>query len=309
MSEPSTSRDPEVHPPAQDSPWHSRFACPGCDLAPSADWRCEACGDSFFENGVVRLETPDRLVELEAFARDYGGPGEREATLELTPDDIRALPERVPGHTGHSRLYWATRRESFRKLGELLGNLPQSTESNLAVDVGSGYGWLTHRLVQMGWRVTALDASRDKHLGVGAIEGLGLGDAALPVQGDLEWPRFQPTCLDLVIFNASLHYSADVGATISRWREKLRTGGQMIMMDTPIVSEERAAAADAVRPVTRAEITRAMEAEGLDVQWHPVPRGMRWRFHRLRNWAGRAPGFELPIAVGLLPATRDDSTQ
>jgi SAM-dependent methyltransferase len=100
-------------------------------------------------------------------------------------------------------------------------------------DLGAGFGWLTFRLAQVGYRVVAVEASVDDLWGLGAAEAHYAPHTDFyPVQGDLEHAPLQPDKLALVILNASLHYARDLEAL--RRCARALTGGRLIVLDTPI---------------------------------------------------------------------------
>jgi SAM-dependent methyltransferase len=49
---------------------------------------------------------------------------------------------------------------------------------------------------------------------------------------------FMPAQFDVVVFNASLHYSVDYGATLQEALRCLRKGGHLIVADSPFYGKE-----------------------------------------------------------------------
>jgi SAM-dependent methyltransferase/uncharacterized protein YbaR (Trm112 family) len=100
------------------------------------------------------------------------------------------------------------------------------------VDLGAGVGWLCHRLAQLGHHPLAVDLSLDDR------DGLAAARHYRPA-----WPRFQAEfdhlplaagAADLVIFNASLHYSADYEVTLAEALRVLAGSGALVILESPI---------------------------------------------------------------------------
>ena len=122
---------------------------------------------------------------------------------------------------------WHRRRESCRVLlAEIIEPLAARWERPLRIaDLGAGNCWLTYRLSELGHVVAAVDLSVDDS------DGLGARQWYLPelerrsrvpftsIQAEFDHLPFADHALDLVLFNASLHYSGDCAVTL---REALR---------------------------------------------------------------------------------------
>jgi SAM-dependent methyltransferase/uncharacterized protein YbaR (Trm112 family) len=100
------------------------------------------------------------------------------------------------------------------------------------VELGAGVGWLCHRLALLGHHPLAVDLSVDER------DGLGAARHYHPA-----WPRFQAEfdrlplaagAADLVIFNASLHYSTDYELTLGEALRVLTAGGTLAILESPI---------------------------------------------------------------------------
>jgi SAM-dependent methyltransferase len=270
------------------------LGCPYCcgALAPAEDdggaLRCLACGEQFATEGTIPiLQRPEEGSELARFAQQYQEARHREGWQRLTPDEARSLPYGQP--PGYPRLYWEVRQQSFCTLMQLLARQGPSPADGPAADLGAGFGWLSYRLAELGYRVAALETSRDESFGLGAAVQFVL------IQGDLNHLPFQPGRWALVIFNASLHYAADLERTLWRGAQALQKDGWLIVLDTPISRRPHPGTGRGDRHLSRPELDAALAKAGLRPRWIKVRRGPRWRSHQLRAWLRRDPVFSFPI--------------
>lgn len=109
-------------------------------------------------------------------------------------------------------------------------------------DLGCGMGWLAHHLAARGHEVYAVDVTLDPRVGLGAAgEYVQKGPFFERVWGELESPPFRSESLDLVVFNASLHYVPDLSAVAGAVARVLRPGGRCIVMNSPVYRDPRSA--------------------------------------------------------------------
>jgi SAM-dependent methyltransferase len=103
------------------------------------------------------------------------------------------------------------------------------------LDIGAGNGWMSFRLALRGYAPVAVDLLTNHDDGLGAAEHYR---ACLPNL----FPRFQAESahlpfgddqFDVVIFNASFHYSEDYSASLREALRCVRAGGSVIISDTP----------------------------------------------------------------------------
>lgn len=314
------------------------LACPLCGspLTGDADRLCCPADETTYpihESGLLDLRPPHRRTEHDAFAATYRTARLAEGWQPLTSDLAQALPHADPA--GFPRLYWPLRRESWAQLTGLLADL--GPPPLIIADAGAGFPWLSHRLAGLGHAVIAFDVSGDADFGLGAArlfptaivtrnsshdptparwtempqnntirsdtlfttlrEPVAAG-RFLPMLGDLEWPPLASGAFAAVICNASLHYSADLSATMSQLARALRPDGALFVVDSPIAGRGRAGERPGSRVLGRDEVEAGLRAAGLTPTWHPVRRGALWWRHRLKTWLLHRPGFEFPIAVG-----------
>ena len=116
--------------------------------------------------------------------------------------------------------------------------LPKLGDGLVVIDVGAGVGWLSNRLHELGHFPHAVDLTIDDDDGLGAARHYGP-----------PWPRYQAEMdalpfadaqADVVVYNASLHYSTDYVRTLGEARRVLRPGGVVVIMDSPIYGRDEA---------------------------------------------------------------------
>jgi SAM-dependent methyltransferase len=212
------------------------FACPECGtpLDPVAPdrLRCPAHGVAYGRHeGIWRFLPPAREQELAQFMREYQAVRHGEGRGDRGPAYYRALPFR--DLSGRFADDWKIRAASFRWLVERLlsweGGLGRS---GTVLDLGAGCGWLAYRLAQRGHAVAAVDLQTNGADGLGAYVHY---DAPFqPVQAEFDHLPFASRTVDLLIFNASLHYSTDCVVTLREALRVLRQGGTMVVLDSPL---------------------------------------------------------------------------
>ena len=292
-----------------------RFVCPECrtDLVETGAERfaCASCGRVFDRReGVWRFLSETRGARLESFVRQYRLVRDREGRRPSAPDYYRRLPTVAPGDP-HAR-DWQVRRETYHHLlGHVLaaGTLPVHV-----LDLGAGSGWLSHRLTALGHRAVAVDAIDDEVDGLGAARHYPTDFAS--VQADFDALPFAPGQFDLVVFNGSLHYAADIAATLERAYRALAPGGALVVMDSPMFRAEgdgsamvgaevmrfrnQCGFANVVQPgvgyLTFARLAGIAEKLALRPQFVPSRGPLGWR---LRRGAARVRLRRAPAAFGL----------
>lgn len=132
---------------------------------------------------------------------------------------------------------WGVRARSFDAfMARLLRPLAARLGRPLAVlDLGAGNGWLSYRVAAEGHRAVALDIRDDRIDGLGAAEPL---IARVPgrieaVVASFESMPLQPACMDIAVFNASLHYAIELGTALGEAARVVRPGGLLVVIDSP----------------------------------------------------------------------------
>ena len=296
--------------------WTPRFACPECGAA-LEEFRpdgcvCPCCARSFERrDGVWRFLTAARAARLAPFLEQYRTVRDRDGHRRRLPaEHYRTLPS-VPRSDPQAG-EWLVRRETYRHLLQRV--LASSSQPMQVLDVGSGIGWLSHRLAALGQRVAAVDALDDEADGLGAWRHYDVPFAV--VQADFDALPFVTRQFDLVVFNGSLHYAPDAAATLARARRMLAAGGALVVMDSPMFRRDRdgdamvddahrrfrleLAIADVVRPgigyLTFTRLGAIAESLDLRAQFVPTRGPLPWR---LRRHLARVRLRRAPAAFGL----------
>lgn len=280
--------------------WWDAIGCPHCQgrFVQDADGAllCLHCQERFVEcDSVLRLLPPARMAALDEWSHAYREARLRDGWQPLTLEQLSALPFASP--PGYPALYWQVRRQTYRALLRLLAARGLRPSAGPIADLGAGVGWLSFRLAGQGYRVLAVEASMDDAFGLGAGRAY-LGSAAgrlLLVQGDLEQPPLQRGRWGAVLFNASLHYAADLVSTLERAAQALQPRGLLVVMDTPIARHPVAGTGHGDRHLGHRELDDALGVVGLHGHCLRVLRGPRWWAHQARAWLRRRKPFSFPL--------------
>lgn len=213
------------------------FACPACrvplETCGADRLRCTREGVEYSRvEGIWRFLMPGRLAAFQQFIHEYETVRQGEGRGSPDPAYYRALPFR--DLSGLRPADWRIRACSYRMLEQrVLAPLEASTHRALtALDLGAGNGWLSYRLAQRGHVVAAVDLLTNPHDGLGAF--IHYDARFTPVQAEFDRLPFTDEQVDLVIYNASLHYSPNYAQTLNEARRVLRPGGRLIILDTPV---------------------------------------------------------------------------
>lgn len=191
--------------------------CPSCD----AEVACRG--------GVLRFLSDARLAQIEPVLAQYRQVRERDGYRQRPAAYYRELPQVARGDPQHA--VWRIRQESFSHLCRRV--LTRLDRRPLRVlDLGAGNGWLSHRLTLLGNVCVALDWLDDPDDGLGAA--LHYPTTFTRLQADFDHLPLVAGQFDAVIFNASLHYSANPSATLRYARKALVDGGALVVMDSPV---------------------------------------------------------------------------
>jgi SAM-dependent methyltransferase len=267
---------------------------------------CPADGLNFpLQDSIFRLLPPGEREAAGAYAEEYRQQREAQGWRPLTAEELATLPQKAPA--GWDPLYWPARQQSFAALLAWLNTFDAPAGTPLrVVDMGAGFGWLAGRLAAGGREIVALDLSADDAFGLGAARqtAADYDRPLLLAQGDIERPPLQPGQIDLLIFNASLHYAVDLKKCLRSAAQLLRSGGALIIMDTPVLVGDFTALPPTEgqslrrgRQLPLAELKQALTTAGLTFEIRQPKRGWRWsiRQWRIRFFGG--PGFTLPFII------------
>lgn len=198
---------------------------------------CKDCNVGYgITNQIPSLIIPERLNEIASFCEKYDAVRLREGWASEMLDYYLELPFR--DLSGRHALEWQLRAQSFRFLKNWLKQ-NYGNRSLRILDIGAGSGWMS-RLLADQHDIFALDVNPGPH-----------GLAALPAeqrrfmaaQAELERLPLAGNSFDLVIANASLHYTHDLAQVFKQVSSVLRPGGQFLVMDSPVYPTREAARA------------------------------------------------------------------
>ena len=273
-----------------------KFACPRCGAALNPDMGCLGCGRSFeCTDGIFRFLLPERTAELEPFLTQYQYVRRRDGNLARPADYYRSLPM-VAAHD-HEAGRWRIRRQSYRRLISLLPTHPLNI-----LDLGAGNCWLTHCLTKLGHCCVAVDISTDPDDGLGVWKHFPVEFSR--IQADFDALPFTPNQFEVVIFNASLHYSPDIHRSLGHTKCMLKPKGIMFVVDSPTFHTDHAGRQmlsdqdnyfrrnygldEVIRPGVGYLTTMSMRESGF--RFHPSRGSLLWSLGRL--WSGIKSGRE-----------------
>lgn len=209
------------------------LACPDCHapLEPASpnELVCPQDGLRFPQvDGVWRLLLPGRADLYEKFVREYETIRLAEGRRSPDPAYYRALPHR--DLSGRLSADWRIRAVSFNTLMQKI--VRPSRASLRVLDLGAGNGWLSNRLALEGHQVLAVDLTTNDFDGLGCYRFYA--SSFTPVQAEFDHLPCAAGGADLLIFNASLHYSTNLRETLSEALRVLASGGSLVLMDSPV---------------------------------------------------------------------------
>lgn len=220
-----------------------RLQCPVCahglEMHGSPDSSCLACGFVVSEvNGIFRCLTVDRERHFRQFIREYELVRAKEGRGSPSSDYYLALP--FEDLTGRNAWQWRIRAKTWHHMAtSLLPEIerfhPQGCD---VLDVGAGNCWLSYRMALRGHRSVAIDLLDNDDDGLGSARHYWpcLSQPFLRFQAEMDRLPFAREQFDVVIFNASFHYSADYEQTLSEALHCLRRPGHVIIADSPFYS-------------------------------------------------------------------------
>ena len=216
-----------------------RLRCPLC-TAPLLGFSCERCDFALRqEDGVWIAMSEERIAHYAPFTRDYAHIRAAQGRGSANADFYLNLPYKDT--LGINSAQWSIRARTFDFLTKQLLKAPAKPEMRRILDVGAGNGWMSFRLALRGYAPVAVDLLTNSDDGLGAALHYR---AALPrlfprFQAEYTHLPFEDGQFDAVIFNASFHYSEDYSLTLREALRCVRTGGLVIISDTPWYSHDK----------------------------------------------------------------------
>lgn len=271
------------------------------------------------ENGIWHF-LPDKLSNRYGqFMREYRLVRLMEGRGSANPFYYLRLPFKdINGQFSND---WKIRACSFRAmLRSVITPMEKVFGRPLKVlDLGAGNGWLAYRLAQRGHASAAVDLQTYVMDGLGAH--IYYDTSFTPVQADFNHLPLQGRQADLVIYNASFHYSTDYAASLAESLRVLGPQGRVVILDSPIyrdaasgaaMVQEREAnyrrrygfASNAIPSenyLTYQRLTELGAAAGVSWRLFNVYYGIRWAMRPLR---ARITGNRSPAQFRLIVGDR-----
>jgi len=296
-----------------------KLACPQCRAAAGvmngtamSQFTCSSCGTRMpYRDGILCALTTERNEYFKTFLSDYATIRNAEGRGSEDAAFYRSLP--FQDVTNNNAWQWQIRAKTYQYLASRL--LPANAMD--IADLGAGNCWLSHRLQQLGRNPVAVDLSTDARDGLGAAKHY---PQPFPlVQAEFDQLPFADQQFDLVIFNASLHYSTDYHRSLHSALRCLRAGGLIMVLDSPLYelpehgeqmkAEKHAQfqaqygfrsdalpAKEYLHEMLLAELSR-----DLHLRWTIHQPWYGWKWH-LRPWRARLKGLRPPSRFCILVA-------
>jgi ubiquinone/menaquinone biosynthesis C-methylase UbiE len=219
-------------------------SCPACraDIGPlrphetTIQVTCAACGFVLRrERGIWRALALSREDKFRQFVQEYQTVRMKEARGTGGAHYFLSLPYKDV--TGRNSWQWKIRGRSFRYLERKI--FPQFEKNYIQamdiLDVGAGNCWMSYRLALRGHRPVAVDLVDNDQDGLSAARHyLSFLRPRFPrFQAEMDCLPFAGSQFDLIVFNASLHYSENYSQTLLETLRCLRRPGYVLIVDSP----------------------------------------------------------------------------
>jgi SAM-dependent methyltransferase len=202
--------------------------CPGCSAATQ------------YRDGIWCALSPARINHFRKFIAEYEFIRAAEGRGSTQPEYYLSLP--FKDISGSNSDQWRIRARTFRTIQQrILEPLAELKKRPLRIlDLGAGNGWMSYRLALHGHLPIAVDLLTNDRDGLGAaIHYKTAIDPLFPrVQAELDRLPFPSYVFDIVIFNASFHYSVNYERTFAEAVRCACPGGRVVIADTPWYAEE-----------------------------------------------------------------------
>jgi SAM-dependent methyltransferase/uncharacterized protein YbaR (Trm112 family) len=188
-------------------------------------------------NGIWNLLTPQAEKRLSEFIGSYAAVRAQEGRGSYEASFYRSLP--YPAGLDRTwRRHWKIRAAGYESLLRAVVQPLEADHAKLTIlDLGAGNGWLANRLVERGHDLIAIDLQTNDFDGLGCHRFYETKWS--PVQAEFDRLPLLDRSVDLVAFNASLHYSHSLRETIAEALRVLKPGGRIAVLDSPIYNSDR----------------------------------------------------------------------
>jgi SAM-dependent methyltransferase len=202
---------------------------------------CQRCKmTTQYRDGIWRALSPDRADHFRKFIAEYELIRAAEGRGSAQPEYYLNLP--FKDVSGRNNDQWVIRARTFRAMQRsIVAPLARRAGCALRIlDLGAGNGWLSYRLALQGHLPIAVDLLTNDRDGLGAAVHYNSTIHPLfpRVQAELDRLPFVSSVFDLVIFNASFHYSVNYERTFAEAVRCTGPGGSIVIADTPWYAEE-----------------------------------------------------------------------
>ncbi|MFT4680520.1 MAG: ubiquinone/menaquinone biosynthesis C-methylase UbiE [Flavobacteriales bacterium] len=185
-------------------------------------------GDVKTKDGVYILSEQSPVLEA-----NYLAVREKEGRV-LTDYFVSSLPH-TPKDYSHSK-EWKLRQASTKTV---MGHL-HKTKYKLALDLGCGNGWFTHKLTQVAEQVIGMDMNKYELTQANRVFG---NECLNFCYADVFSPKIPSNQFDLITINAAVQYFLSPENLIHRLLDLLTPKGEIHILDSPFYSQEEVASA------------------------------------------------------------------
>ncbi|MBI4551940.1 MAG: class I SAM-dependent methyltransferase [Candidatus Latescibacteria bacterium] len=280
---------------------------------PASILRCADCAGQYrITDGIPRLVMPQNEEPFARSCARYDALRLNEGWASEMPGFYQHLPFR--DLSGRHPREWRLRAQSFRVVQCWLERTFGQRRVRV-LDAGAGSSWMSRCLAER-YEVLGVDVNAGPH-----------GLAALPpeerrflaMQGTLERLPLADGCLDVVIANASFHYTREPQRRFAEAHRVLKPGSWLIVMDSPTYPTQ--AAVDRAHERTRvyyanmgmselAEyytgFTASLFSDMPSFRFQRLRRDLSWG-ELMKKWIretlGRSVGARFPIWIGITDGT------
>jgi 2-polyprenyl-3-methyl-5-hydroxy-6-metoxy-1,4-benzoquinol methylase len=193
--------------------------CPICHKSIELSKQNAAClsGHIFsIKNGVYQITTPEYKFRLEVFLKAFED-WRKNYISKINNNDFKKLP-----YVKFDKGTWSSRKMDVKLIRHLSLN-----NKGKALDVGAWNGWLSNKLMDMGFEVTAVDLFTHHLDGLGANEHYN--NSWLNLQMDVNSLSILNEKYDLIVINRSLPYFSNLDKTIVDLKSMLTKNGKLII--------------------------------------------------------------------------------